>query len=179
MLAIAISIGLLSLQTLSEPSTIKGRVQKNPKDNRGYVEGISVLAKVEGKIVSRTNTDSEGNFLLTFAESTSKAIDLFGVGIGMDTLLLFSGANGQVNVNNLRLYLPALVKKNVVGRAYCPKCRRTDKVYKIRHSLSPVYVRKISSKGDTTYLPIYKGYYQEDDMDMVATYYCDRDKAKF
>ena len=63
----------------------------------------------------------------------------------------------------------------------CPKCRKADKVYKIRYGDGlPLSTRHISESGDTTYSPIVNGHYNAGTCLVgVATYYCHRDRIKF
>ncbi|QDK81234.1 hypothetical protein EXU85_22535 [Spirosoma sp. KCTC 42546] len=171
--------GPLSLKLPSNPITVKGHVINNYKDSRVYVAGLSMFVKVSGRIVSQSTTDSNGDFSLRFTP-TDKSSDFYCAGVGTDTLLLDSIERIEKDNVELTFHIPNAVKKDAFGKVYCPKCKRTNKVYPICYCDPPITVRRISSTGDTTYSRIYKGEYQAGtDVVGAAKYYCDRDKVQF
>ena len=108
-----------------------------------------------------------------------KSFDFFCYGVGVDTMLIASVTTFESDTPEMTFFIPTIPKTNTLGKIFCPKCKRTDKVYKIRYGDNPTYVRHINASGNTTYSPLYKGTYQEDCTERPAKYYCDRDKIKF
>ena len=158
---------------------IKGHVKKNPKDNSANVEHLIVFVKGDNKVLAKTTTDNKGNFDLTFTPNNEKSFDFYCNGIGIDTMLIGSVTRFESDTPEMTFYIPAKHKTTALGKVICPKCQRTDKVYKIAYGDAPVATRHISKSGDTTYSPIYKGTYQAGCIVEPAKYYCERDKIKF
>jgi hypothetical protein len=170
---------LLGFRLLTNPVTITGHLKKNPKDGSGFVEWVTVFVKGDNKILAKVLTDNKGDFKLTFTPENQKSFDFYCTGVGLDTLLISSVTTFESDTPELTFYIPGLLKRNTLGKALCPICKRADKVYKIHYGDAPVMTRRISKAGDTTYSPIYKGTYQESCIVGPAKFYCDRDKAKF
>lgn len=178
-LTIIYSVILLGFVPTTEPIKIVGQLKPYPKDTLGYIEGLNVFAKVGSQISAKTIVGRNGNFSLTIENPKNKRITIFCYGLGVDTLLIFSTSNIK-NINSkLSLYFPMKLKKNLFGRIVCPICNRTDKVFPIIYSISPIVQQKIIN-GDTTYTNIVnKKYYAETCTNEIARYYCERDKIKF
>jgi phage FluMu protein Com len=158
---------------------IKGHIRKNPKDASGYIEYIIVFVKGDNKVLAKAVTDDKGDFNLTFTPNKEKSFDFYCNSVGIDTMLIASVTTFESDTPEMTFYIPLKYKTNSLGKVICPKCKRTDKIYKIRYGDNPTYVRRINTSGDTTYSPLYKGTYQEDCTERPAKYYCDRDKIKF
>ena len=169
----------LGFRLLTNPVTISGHLKKNPKDTSAYVDGLLVFVKGDNKILAKTFSDNKGDFEITFTPNQEKSFDFYCTGLGIDTLLIASVTTFESDTPEMTFYIPGQLRRNVLGKVICPVCKRTDKVYKIRHSDAPVSTMRISKSGDTTYSPIYKGKYQAGCLGEPATYYCDRDKVKF
>ena len=170
---------LLGFRLFTSPVTITGHLKKNPKDTSTYNENIVVFVKGDNKILAKTLTDLKGNFSMTFTPKNEKSFDFYCTGLAVDTLLLSSVTTFESDTPEMTFYISGQHKKTALGKTICPKCKRTDQVYKIQYSGMPVMTRHISKTGDTTYSPIYKDTYQESCIVGPAKYYCDRDKAKF
>jgi hypothetical protein len=170
---------LLGFRHFTLPVTITGHLKKNPKDTSAFIQSVVVFVKGDNKVLAKTLTDDKGDFTITFTPKNEKSFGFYCTGIGIDTLLLSSVITFESDTPEMTFYIPGQHKKNSFGKAICPKCKRTDKVYKIEYGDAPVMTRHISKSGDTTYSPIYKGTYQESCIVGPAKYYCDRDKAKF
>jgi len=168
-----------SFTPFTNPVYITGHIRKNPKDTSAYVGHLVVFVKGDNKVLAKSVTDSKGNFKMAFTPEKEKSFDFYCTGIGVDTLLLRSVKTFESDTPQLIFYIPGQPKRSVSGKVICPKCNRTDKVYKIEYRDAPVVTRHISKSGDTTYSPIYKGTYQEGCIVEPARYYCDRDKLKF
>jgi len=177
--AIVIAILLVSFAPFINPVYINGHVRKNPTDTSAYVEHLLVFVKGGDKVLAKTFTDSKGNFEMTFTPEKEKSFDFYCTGIGIDTLLLGSVKTFESDTPEMTFYIPGQPKRNALGKVICPKCNRTDKVYRIEYGDAPVVTRHISKSGDTSYSPIYKGIYQEGCIVEPAKYYCNRDKVKF
>ncbi len=170
---------LFGFRFLINPVHITGHIRKNPKDTSAYIDKLLVFVKGDNKILAKTFTDDKGNFEMTFTPEKEKSFDFYCNGLGIDTLLLASVTTFESDTPEITFYIPGPHKRNTLGKVICPKCKRTDKVYKIEYGDAPVMTRHISKSGDTTYSPIYKGTYQESCIVGPAKYYCDRDKVKF
>jgi len=176
---ILIATLLLGFKLLTNPVTITGHLKKNLTDNSAFVDRVIVFVKGDNKILAKVLTDEKGDFEITFTPKKEKSFDFYCTGLGLDTLLISSVTTFESDTPEMTFYIPGLIKRNSLGRALCPICKRADKVYKIQYGDAPVMTRHISKTGDTTYSPIYKGTYQESCIVGPAKYYCDRDKAKF
>jgi hypothetical protein len=171
---------LTSFKFTSNRLFITGHIYKNPKAESPYFQGISIFVKADNKVVANAITSDKGDFSLVFTPINQKSFDFYCSGVGIDTILLLSTNHFESDHLEMTFHIPSNIKKNLFGKAYCPKCKKTDKVFEIEYGDAPVYVRKISKHGDTTYSPIYKGKYQAGTcIGGLATYYCDRDKIKF
>ena len=70
----------------------------------------------------------------------------------------------------------------IFGTAFCPRCNKTNQVYKIRYGDAPVYTLRVTENGDTTYSPIHNGIYEGGGCISTVQspqWYCDRDKITF
>jgi hypothetical protein len=170
---------LLGFKLLTNPVIITGHLKKSPKDTSAFVEKVSIFVKGDNKVLAQTISDDKGNFTLTFTPKQEKSFDFYCTALGIDTLLISSVTTFESDTPEMTFYIPGQLKRNAIGKVICPICKRTDKVYKIRHSDAPVSTFRISKSGDTTYSPIYKGKYQAGCLGGPATYYCDRDKVQF
>ncbi|HLY71929.1 MAG TPA: hypothetical protein VKR53_19480, partial [Puia sp.] len=131
------------------------------------------------KLLAKTEANAKGDFHITFTPTTEKSFDFFCTGIGIDTILVASLKTFDSDVMEMTFNLPIKYKKNTLGKVICPKCNRSDKVYKIEYGDAPVTTMHINKSGDTSYSPIYKGIYQASCVVEMAKYYCYRDKIKF
>ena len=163
----------------TNPLYITGHIKKDLKDSSTYVDHLMVFVKGRSKILAKAFTDNKGNFEMTFTPEKDKSFDFYCSGIGIDTLLLASITTFESDTPTLIFYIPGHPKRNAGGKVICLKCKRTDKVFKIEYSDSPVAARHINNNGDTSYNPIYKGRYLANRITGPAKYFCDRDKLKF
>jgi hypothetical protein len=128
-------------------------------------------------------TDENGRFSFKFRNEKIKNIDISYMGVGFGTIYLKHLDNNTEDVGtNLEIQIPTVYKKNILGKAYCPKCMRTDKVYEIRYGDAPMVAIRIDKKGDTTYSKIHDGIYDAGtciSSDQSAQWFCDRDKIEF
>ncbi|NCT74225.1 MAG: hypothetical protein GXC78_06840 [Chitinophagaceae bacterium] len=170
---------LFGFRQFTLPVTITGHLKKNPKDTSAYIQNIVMFVKGDNKLLAKSKTDHKGDFTITFTPMNEKSFDFYCTGIGIDTLLLSSVITFESDTPEMIFYIPRKHKKNSFGKTICPKCKRTELVYKIEYGDAPVMTRHISKNGDTTYSPIYKGTYRESCIVGPAKYYCDRDKVKF
>ena len=178
-LIIIIATFLWAGRSADLPVTIKGHLRKNPSDTSAYIEGITIFVKGNNKVLAKAVTDLKGNFSLIFTPKKEKSFDFYCTGLGIDTLLMSSVTTFERDTPEMTFYIPGEYGQNAFGEIICPKCKGTDKVYKIKYGIAPVVTRHISKSGDTTYSWIYNGTYQEGCTGGPAKYYCDRDKVKF
>jgi len=169
----------LSFKPTSEPIKIAGQINQNPKDSLGYIEGLTIFAKVGNQACDKAIVGKKGKFSLTVEKINGDRLDIFCYGIGVDTVLLFSTTNIRNLEPKMELYFPMKLKKNIFGKVICPICHKTDKVFPIIYGDGQIVQQKIKN-GDTTYTNIVnKKYYAGTCINQVARYYCDRDKIKF
>jgi hypothetical protein len=176
-----LSILFFGFRFFNDPVYITGHLKKNPKDTAAYIDGIAVIVKGDNKVLAKTVTDAQGKFSLVFTPGQEKSFDFFVYGIAIDTLLVSSITTFESDTPDITFFLPALRRKNTLGQMLCPKCAKTDKVYKIRYGDGlPTATMRISKSGDTTYSPIVRGRYNAGTCIVgIAAYYCHRDKVKF
>ena len=180
-LTILILTTAASYKVVTNQIKITGHLKRNPIDTSAYVEGIEVIVKGGNKILTKTITDRQGNFKLTFTPEKEKSFDFYCYGLAVDTLLVASVQTFKSDTPDLTFYIPGIVKKNFLGQTICPKCKKADKAYKIRYGDAlPVISRQVLENGDTTISRIVNGHYNAGScIGGVATYYCDRDKVEF
>lgn len=158
---------------------IKGHL-KNNKDITDSLLGLQIIAKCNDKILAQTYTGVKGDFELHFTSVNQQNVNFFCNGIGIDSLLIGSIKTFDNNTPDITLYLPADVKKDILGRVKCLICGKADQVYPIAYGDALPIVRHISKKGDTTYSSIYKGRYNVGSCIVgMAKHFCNRDKVKF
>ena len=180
-LTILLLVVIVSFKVSTNTIKITGHLKRNPKDTSAYVEGIAVILKGGNKILTKTITDIQGNFELTFTPEKEKSFDFYCYGLAVDTLLVASVRTFESDTPDLTFYIPGIVKKNFLGQTICRKCKKADKTYKIRYGDAlPVISRQISENGDTTFSRIVNGHYNAGScIGGDAKYYCDRDKVEF
>ncbi len=164
---------------LINPVYINGHIKKNPKDTSALIAYLGVFVKGNGKVLAKTLTDAKGNFELTFTPEKEKSFDFYCVQPGSDTMLIASVTTFESDTPEMTFFLPSQPKRNALGKPFCPKCKRTDKVYEIEYGDPIVTSLHINQSGDTTFSPIYNGKYRAGCLSGPARYYCDRDKIKF
>jgi len=159
--------------------TLRGEVRLNPHTAAAYINGLTILAKINKQIVEKTATDSNGRFSLTLKDYQGERLDIFCCGIGIDTLLLYSASRLDKTTQDLAILIPIEPKRNMFGKPYCPICHKTDKVYPVVYGLGQLVELKVKN-GDSTYTNIvHHKFYRGTCMDMSARYYCARDRVSF
>ena len=82
----------------------------------------------------------------------------------------------------MTFYIPGIRKKTIFGKIICPKCRKTDKVYKIVYSdgIPNHFANDNTVNKQNSNTKIIDGeYYAGTCIVGVAKHYCDRDKVEF
>ena len=151
------------------------------EDNQVWTNGIDELTlKVKGRVIEKILTDKDG--VGTIKKDTIKKykeIDIFLTSVGVEELYLKTIDNSTIDrweINIPRYY------KMKLGRAVCPKCNKTDKVYKAIYGEGQILTLKINDKGDTTYSNISgRNYYMGTCVtnDLNPLWHCERDKIEF
>jgi hypothetical protein len=178
------TILLLTLIAFTSKSdkVIKGSIYSSDNPQYYSVENISVILRSNNIAFDTVRTNDRGEFAAIIPSDKETNIDVLYSGIGFGTVYLRHIKQLSTDTTNLQIDLTAKYKKNLFGTAVCPKCRRTDQVYKIRYGDAPVYTVRINDNGDTTYSPIHNGVYEAGTCVSVAQsaqWYCDRDKIQF
>lgn len=162
--------------------TIKGKIYSTKHPEFYSIENISVILCSENKALDTVLTDSNGEFWLNLPADKQTNIDILYSGIGFGTVYLTHIMQLSADTTELNIDLANRYKKNVLGKAFCPRCNKTNQVYKIRYGDAPVYNLHVSAKGDTTYSPIHDGIYEAGTCISTAQspqWYCARDKIHF
>jgi hypothetical protein len=176
---IILSAFMFGFRPAETPVTLQGAVELNPHTRSAYVNGLTILAKINNQIVEKTATDSNGRFRLTLDHYHGKRLDIFCCGIGIDTLLLYSGSKLDNRTQELKILVPIEPRRNIFGKPYCPICHKTDKVYRVVYGLGQPLQLKVTN-GDSTYTRVVRHkLYTGTCMDMLARYYCARDRVSF
>jgi hypothetical protein len=161
---------------------ITGKLYSSDKPKFYSVENILVILRSDNKIFDTVRTNGKGEFSATIPVDNQKKIDILYSGIGFGPVYLRYIKQLSADTINLQIDLANIYKKNIFGKAFCPKCSKTNKVYKIRYGDAPIYSLKINDNGDTTLSQIHNGIYQAGtcvSTAQSAAWYCDRDKIEF
>ncbi|MDI9868929.1 hypothetical protein [Flectobacillus roseus] len=123
------------------------------------MDNIFVILRSDNKAFDTILTNDKGEFSAIVPGDKQKNIDILYSGIAWGRYLRHIKPL-SVETTDLQIDLANNYKKNVFGIAICPKCIKTNQVYKIRYSDAPVYTMQVNNKGDTTYSPIHYGIYE-------------------
>jgi len=178
-LVILIAAPFFGYRPLTNKVYVKGHIKKNPQDTSVSISHLTVFVKGDNKILTKAITNNKGDFELSFTPNKEESFDFYCNGVTFDSIFIASIIKFESDTPELTFYIPAKKKMNASGKVICPKCGRTDKVYKIEYTDAPFITKRVSKSGDTTYSALYKGTYQASDKIEPAKYYCDRDKIKF
>jgi len=145
--------------------------------NKISVEQITIQKHKD--IIARIITDSKGvGYISRDLINDLSDYDLFLTSKGvMGTYLTTINAKTSGVVE---IILPKTYQMRL-GKAICPKCQRTNNVFKAIYTDPPIRVRK-TIKGDTIYSPIFKGrYYMPTDVsnELDPHWYCKKDDLLF
>ena len=155
-------------------------VSKNPEQYQ--VDHVSIIIKTDNRPLDTVITNSKGEFFISLAKGNLKDIDILYSGIGFGTVYLKHINNIILDTTNLDIPIPIQYKKNIFGKAHCPKCGKADMTYKISYGEAPIYSLQLSESGDTMSSAIYRGKYQAGtciSSAQSARWYCDRNKIEF
>ena len=179
----AIVIGLWTIFLLGDTVDVT-QIKLNyyrTEDNQVWNNGIDELTlKTKGLVIEKILTDKNG--LGTIKKDTIKKykeIDIFLTSIGVEELYLETIKNSSIDrweINIPRYY------KMKLGRAVCPKCDKTDKVFKAIYGDGQILRLTTNDKGDTTYSNILgRNYYMGTCVtnDLNPLWHCERDKIEF
>jgi hypothetical protein len=146
------------------------------------INNIFVILRCDNKPFDTVRTNDKGEFSAAIPVGKQKEIDILYSGVGFGTVYLRHIKQLELDTTTLRIDLNDKYKKNIFGIAICPKCNKTNEVYKVRYGDSPVYIMQITKTGDTTYNPIHNGIYEAGtcaSSRQSPQWYCDRDKIEF
>lgn len=183
-MTVRITILVITLLAFTSKSdkVLTGRIYSTSNPQFYSIENIFVIVRSNNVAFDTVRTNERGEFLAIIPVDKENNIDVLYSGVGFGTVYLRNIKQLSTDTTNLQIDLTAKYKKNIFGAAVCPKCRKADRVYKIRYGDAPVSTRHISDHGDTTYSPIHKGIYEAGTCVSVAQsaqWYCDRDKIQF
>ena len=159
-----------------------GKLLVNKNSDFYRVDHVSIIVKADSQYFDTVMTNVEGEFLFHLPFEKTKNIDLLYSGVGFGTIYLRHISNLTADTIKLEINIPTQYKRNIFGKAYCPKCGKADMTYKIRYSDAPIYSLNINGNGDTISSAIYKGKYQAGtciSSAQSAVWYCDRNKIEF
>jgi len=168
--------------TTKSDKIITGKIYSTDNPQFYNVENIFVILRSDNKPFDTVQTNNKGEFLAIIPSDKQKKIDILYSGIGFGTVYLKHIKQLSADTTNLQIDLANKFKKNIFGKAICPKCNKSNQVYKIRYGDAPVYTFRVSENGDTTYSPIHNGVYEAGTCVSSAQsgqWYCGRDKIEF
>jgi hypothetical protein len=161
---------------------ITGKLYSSENPQFYAVENIFVILRSDNKAFDTVWTNDKGEFSAVIPSDKQNSIDILYSGIGFGTVYLRFIKQLSQDTTNLQIDVINTYRKNTFGTAICPKCTKTNQVYKIRYGDAPVYTLLINDKGDTTYSPIHNGVYEAGSCvssAQSARWYCNRDKIEF
>ena len=176
-----LALTFLAFTTKSD-RIIAGKIYSSNNPQFYSVENIFVILRCDNKPFDTVRTNDKGEFSAFIPSDKQKKIDILYSGIGFGTVYLKHIKQLSVDTTNLEFDLANKYKKSVFGTAVCPKCNKTNQVYKIRYGDAPVYTFGVNDNGDTTYSPIHNGVYEAGtcvSTAQSAQWYCDRDKIEY
>ncbi|PZR24371.1 MAG: hypothetical protein DI535_22115 [Citrobacter freundii] len=131
-----IGICLAFVSAGAEVKTIRiyvtGQLKKNPTDTSAPLFNATVFVRGNNKILAKTVPGSKGNFNIDFLDQHESSFDFYYTNAEKDTLLLLSTSTFKSDNPKITFSVPAMIKKNKAGQVICLKCKRADKVIKIR-----------------------------------------------
>jgi len=168
-------------QAVKKDRVITGRIYSNINPQFYNVVNVSVIIRCDNKPFDTVQTNDKGQFLVIIPPDKQKEIDIIYSGLGFESVYLRHLHLLSADTTNLLFDVGKSYEKNIFGKATCPKCSKSDRVYAISYSDAPVFSIRVSNSGDTTYSPLYKGTYQAGCLSSAqsAQWYCDRDKIQF
>lgn len=161
---------------------ITGNIYSSIDPQLYNLANIDIILRCNNKVFDTVQTNDKGHFSIKIPHDKQRKIDILYSGIGFGPVYLRYLNLLSTDTTNLQIDVGKNYRKNIYGTAICPKCNKTNRVYKVSYGEAPVYVIRISEKGDTTYSPLYKGTYQAGtgvSTVQSAEWYCDRDKIEF
>ena len=178
---IILLLTFISYKTIND-KIIMGKLVVTDNPKYYSIEHIFIIIKSGNKVIDTAITSDKGEFQFSIANDKSKDLDIFYSGVGLRTVYLRHIKSLEDDTTQLNINIPTEYKRNIFGKAYCPKCGKAGMTYKINYGDAPIYTMKINDKGDTTYSPFYKGRYQAGNCVsniQSPRWYCDRDKIEF
>jgi hypothetical protein len=158
------------------PPLLRVSLRMNPRAGHGAIPAhLQMLAKRNGRILSRTSGDSAFQFALPVPPQRD-SLDLFCAAPGMDTLFLFTGVPAD---SPLSLLFPCEPDTTAAGDILCPKCQREDQVYPMVYGEPIVIKRHFDTAGKVSYERLPEKEEPADTVVRAARFYCRRDKINF
>jgi len=144
----------------TNPIYITGYLKNGSTDTSLSLSSIPIIVKGDGKTLARARTNKKGVFEVSFVPGKEKSFDFFAITDSFDTILLASVKIFENDTPTMTFFLPAKAKRNAFGQTLCPKCKKTDKTFKIAYGDGlPTGEIVIKENGDTIYSPIVNGKY--------------------
>ena len=168
--------------TSKSDKVIIGKIYSSDHPQFYSVENIFVILRSDNKPFDTVRTNDKGEFSANIPSDKRNKIDILYSGIGFGTIYLRHIKQLSADTTNLQIDIANDYKRNIFGTAVCPKCNKTNQVYKIHYGDAPVYTFRVNDNGDTSYSPIHNGVYEAGtcvSSAQSARWYCDRDKIEF
>ena len=181
---VRLTILVLTLLAFTSKSNkvIIGKIYSSENPQFYSVENIFVILYSDNKLIDTVKTNGKGEFVASIPNGKQKNIDIFYSDIGFGTIYLQRIKQLSSDTTQIQIDLAKKYRKNIFGTSYCPKCKRTDMVYKIRYGDAPVYTLQVNDNGDTIYSAIHNGVYEAGtcvSSRQSSQWYCIRDKIEF
>jgi hypothetical protein len=184
-MTVRLFIILLTLLSLNQDkeTVVFGKLVANKNPDFYNIDHVSMIIKTDNEYFDTVITNTQGEFSFSLPIGKTKNIDILYSGLSFRTIYLRHINSLTADSTKLTINIPIQYKKNIFGKAYCPKCGKADKTYKISYSDAPIYYSlNINGNGDTISSAIYKGKYQAGtcvSSAQSAQWYCDRNKIEF
>ena len=183
-MTVRLFILLLTLLNLrvDKDTIVCGKLIVNKTPEFYSIDHVSIIIQADNQYFDTVMTNAQGYFSFSLPTGNTKNIDILYSGLGFGTIYLRHINNLTADTTKLEIYVPTEYKKNIFGKAYCPKCGKADMTYKISYGDAPIYSLNVNANGDTISSAIYKGKYQagtDVSSAQSAVWYCDRNKIEF
>ena len=168
--------------TTKSNKIINGKIYSSENQKQYNIENVFIIIRCDNKSIDTVRTNEKGEFYAIVPVGKQNKIDILYSGIGFGTVYLKHIKQLLSDTTYIQIDIANTFKKNIFGIAICPKCNKTNQVYKIQYGDAPIYTSQINDNGDTTFSPIRNGVYQAGSCVSTlqsAEWYCDRDKIEF
>jgi len=161
---------------------VSGRIFASTNQEYYSTANVNVIISVGKKMIDTVRTNEEGKFFVSIPSEIGSEIDIYYYGVGFQQLYLGYIKNLSSDTTFFEVDVANKYKRNLFSKAFCPKCGKADKVFRVRYRDAPVYSIRVNRNGDTVHSAIRNGVYQAGtcvSSAQSAQWYCERDRITF